>query len=81
MNPFSSLLFFLFNNYSIYNNEIPLITGHKFTYEFSVVAFDMVSESRVQKSLKYLSWILAVDREAWRAAIHGVTKSRTRLSD
>ena len=22
-----------------------------------------------------------VDREAWRAAIHGVTKSRTRLSD
>ena len=24
---------------------------------------------------------LAVDREAWRAAVHGVTKSRTRLSD
>ena len=24
---------------------------------------------------------LAMDREAWRAAIHGVTKSRTRLSD
>ena len=24
---------------------------------------------------------LVVDREAWRAAIHGVTKSRTRLSD
>ena len=24
---------------------------------------------------------LEVDREAWRAAIHGVTKSRTRLSD
>ena len=22
-----------------------------------------------------------IDREAWRAAIHGVTKSRTRLSD
>ena len=22
-----------------------------------------------------------MDREAWRAAIHGVTKSRTRLSD
>ena len=24
---------------------------------------------------------LVKDREAWRAAIHGVTKSRTRLSD
>ena len=24
---------------------------------------------------------MVVDREAWRAAIHGVTKSRTRLSD
>ena len=24
---------------------------------------------------------LVVDREAWRAAIHGVVKSRTRLSD
>ena len=24
---------------------------------------------------------MAKDREAWRAAVHGVTKSRTRLSD
>ena len=24
---------------------------------------------------------LVIDREAWRAAVHGVTKSRTRLSD
>ena len=24
---------------------------------------------------------LVIDREAWRAAIHGVTKSRTRLND
>ena len=24
---------------------------------------------------------LVMDREAWRAAIHGITKSRTRLSD
>ena len=26
-------------------------------------------------------WELVMDREAWRSAIHGVTKSRTRLSD
>ena len=26
-------------------------------------------------------WEFVMDREAWRAAIHGVTKSRTRLSD
>ena len=26
-------------------------------------------------------WEVTMDREAWRAAIHGVTRSRTRLSD
>ena len=26
-------------------------------------------------------WELVMDREAWHAAIHGVTKNRTRLSD
>ena len=26
-------------------------------------------------------WEMVMDREAWRAAIHGVSKSRTRLSD
>jgi len=26
-------------------------------------------------------WELVMDREAWRAVIHGVTKNQTRLSD
>ena len=26
-------------------------------------------------------WVMVMDREAWRAANHGVAKSRTRLSD
>ena len=26
-------------------------------------------------------WVLVMDREAWHAAIHGVTNSQTRLSD
>ena len=26
-------------------------------------------------------WEMVIDREVWHAAVHGVTKSRTRLSD
>ena len=26
-------------------------------------------------------WVMVIDREAWHAAIHGVTKSQTRLSN
>ena len=25
-------------------------------------------------------WVLVMDREAWRAVVHGIAKSRTRLS-
>ena len=40
---------------------------------------DVLTDS-VDMSLSKL-WVVVKDKEAWYAAVHGVTKSRTRLSD
>ena len=55
------------------------IGGQKRRGRRRVTQLDAITDS-MDVSLSEL-WKLVMDREAWHAGIHGVTKSRTQLSD
>ena len=50
------------------------------TYHLTWVSLTMGISDSMDVSLGEL-WELVMGREAWHVAIHGVTKSRTRVSD
>ena len=56
------------------------LTRRTFVDKVISLVFNMLSRLSTEELMSEL-WKLVMDREVWHAAIHGVAKSRTRLSD